>query len=129
MVRPDKHVLAHSARAVVVIFGAGAVRLRLLFGCVQGQLVFYDYGMMAQLKPNVLEGFREFCFALFDGGPMISDIELSRNARKLVAAVEKMGVLAKGADRLAVEKLARFFMRSFKDVQLGKKTGNIRDPG
>ena len=23
----------------------------------QGQLVFYDYGMMAQLKPNVLEGY------------------------------------------------------------------------
>jgi predicted unusual protein kinase regulating ubiquinone biosynthesis (AarF/ABC1/UbiB family) len=93
----------------------------------QGQLVFYDYGMMAQLKPNVLEGFREFCFALFDGGPLISDIELGRNARKLAAAVEKMGVLAKGADRLAVEKLARFFMRSFKDVQLGKSTGNIKE--
>ena len=38
-----------------------------------------------------------------------------------------MGVLAKGADRLAVEKLARFFMRSFKDVQLGKSTGNIKE--
>jgi predicted unusual protein kinase regulating ubiquinone biosynthesis (AarF/ABC1/UbiB family) len=37
-----------------------------------------------------------------------------------------MGVLAKGADRLSVEKLARFFIRSFKNVQQGKKVGDIK---
>ena len=58
---------------------------------------------------------------------MISDIDLAKNAKKLVDGVEQAGVLARGADRLAVEKLARFFMRSFKDKQLGKETANIKE--
>lgn len=82
---------------------------------------------MDELKPNVREGFRKFCTALFAGGPMISDNDLAKNAKKLVDGVEEAGVLAKGADRLAVEKLARFFMRSFKDNQLGKPTQNIKE--
>eukprot|EP00667_Euglena_gracilis_P005330 EG_transcript_5362 len=93
----------------------------------QGQLVYYDFGMMAQLKPNVLEGFREFCFAVFEGGPFIDEIDLGRNAKRLTASVERMGVLAKGADRLSVDKLARFFIRTFKDIQVGKKAGNIKE--
>lgn len=92
----------------------------------KGNLVFYDYGMMDELKPNVSSGFRKFCTALFAGGPMISDLELAKNAKILVDGVEEAGVLAKGADRLAVEKLARYFMRSFKDKQLGKKGTNIK---
>lgn len=92
----------------------------------EGNLVFYDYGMMDELKPNVSSGFRKFCTALFAGGPMISDLDLAKNAKDLVDGVEEAGVLAKGADRLAVEKLARFFMRSFKDKQLGKKGTNIK---
>jgi len=84
-------------------------------------------GMMDELKPNVRAGFRKFCTALFAGGPMISDLDLAKNAKKLVDGVEEAGVLAKGADRLAVEKLARYFMRSFKDKQLGKSSGNIKE--
>ena len=91
-----------------------------------GNLVFYDFGMMDELKPNVREGFRKFCTALFAGGPTVSDRVLAQNAKKLVDGVEEAGVLAKGADRLAVEKLARYFMRAFKDNQLGKKSGNIK---
>jgi predicted unusual protein kinase regulating ubiquinone biosynthesis (AarF/ABC1/UbiB family) len=93
----------------------------------EGQLVFYDFGQMDELKPNVRAGFRTFCTALFAGGPMISDTDLSRNAKDLVKGVEQAGVLSKGADTLAVEKLARYFMRSFKDKQLGKSTGNIKE--
>ena len=91
-----------------------------------GNLVYYDFGMMDELKPNVRSGFRKFCTALFAGGPMIGDLELAENAKVLVDGVEEAGVLARGADRLAVEKLARFFMRSFKDSQLGKKGANIK---
>lgn len=58
---------------------------------------------------------------------MISDADLARNAKDLVKGVEQAGVLSKGADTLAVEKLARFFMRSFKDSQLGKSSGNIKE--
>jgi len=92
----------------------------------KGNLVYYDFGMMDELKPNVREGFRTFCSALFTGGPMISDGDLAKNAKKLVDGVEQAGVLARGSDRLAVEKLARYFMRSFKDNQLGKKSANIK---
>ena len=81
---------------------------------------------MDELKPNVREGFRKFCTALFAGGPTIGDIGLAKNAKQLVDGVEQAGVLAKGSDRLAVEKLARYFMRAFKDNQLGKKSGNIK---
>ena len=92
----------------------------------EGNLVYYDFGMMDELKPNVRSGFRKFCTALFAGGPMISDTDLAKNAKMLVDGVEEAGVLARGADRLAVEKLARYFMRSFKDKQLGKKSSNIK---
>jgi len=92
----------------------------------KGNLVVYDYGMMDELSPNVRSGFRKFCTALFAGGPMINDLELAKNAKMLVDGVEEAGVLARGADRLAVEKLARFFMRSFKDKQLGKTGSNIK---
>jgi len=93
----------------------------------EGKLVYYDFGMMDELKPNVRSGFRKFCTALFKGGPMISNLDLSKNAKSLVDGVEEAGVLAKGADRLAVEKLAKYFMRSFKNKQLGKTSDNIKE--
>lgn len=93
----------------------------------KGNLVYYDFGMMDELKPNVREGFRTFCTALFAGGPMVDDNTLAKNAKKLVDGVEQAGVLAKGSDRLAVEKLARYFMRSFKNNQIGKSSGNIKE--
>jgi len=92
----------------------------------KGNLVFYDHGMMDELRPNVRSGFRKFCTALFAGGPTISDALLAKNAKMLVDGVEEAGVLAKGADRPAVEKFARYFMRSFKDKQLGKTGSNIK---
>lgn len=81
---------------------------------------------MDELKPKVREGLRTFCTALFAGGPKISDTQLAKNAKMLVDGVEQAGVLSKSADRLAVEKLARYFMRAFKDKQLGKSSGNIK---
>jgi predicted unusual protein kinase regulating ubiquinone biosynthesis (AarF/ABC1/UbiB family) len=92
----------------------------------EGQLVFYDCGMMNELSPNVAKGFKEACFAVFGGGPFISQIQLDAAGKRLVDALELMGVLAKGADRLSVEKLARYFIRTFKDVQLGKGATNIK---
>lgn len=64
---------------------------------------------------------------MFAGGPTISATDLAKNAKLLVSGVEEAGVLAKGSDRLAVEKLARYFMRSFKDNQLGKSGTNIKE--
>eukprot|EP00560_Eucampia_antarctica_P000428 CAMPEP_0197832960 /NCGR_PEP_ID=MMETSP1437-20131217/17100_1 /TAXON_ID=49252 ORGANISM="Eucampia antarctica, Strain CCMP1452" /NCGR_SAMPLE_ID=MMETSP1437 /ASSEMBLY_ACC=CAM_ASM_001096 /LENGTH=670 /DNA_ID=CAMNT_0043436649 /DNA_START=289 /DNA_END=2301 /DNA_ORIENTATION=+ len=92
----------------------------------KGNLVYYDFGMMDELKPNVRSGFRTFCTSLFAGGPMIDDFDLAQNAKSLVDGVEEAGVLARGADRLAVEKLARFFMKTFKNKQLGKSGTNVK---
>jgi len=92
----------------------------------QGNLVYFDCGMMNELKPNVANGFKEACFAVFGGGPFISQIQLDAAGKRLVDALEMMGVLAKSADRLSVEKLARYFIRTFKDVQLGKAPANIK---
>jgi len=92
----------------------------------QGNLVFFDCGMMNELQPNVAGGFKEACFAVFGGGPFVSQIQLDAAGKRLVDALEQAGVLAKSADRLAVEKLARYFIRTFKDVQIGKAPGNIK---
>ena len=92
----------------------------------QGNLVYFDCGMMNELKPNVANGFKEACFAVFGGGPFISQIQLDQAGKRLVDALELAGVLAKSADRLSVEKLARYFIRTFKDVQLGKAPANIK---
>merc|ERR1719379_1065627 len=81
---------------------------------------------MDELKPNVKAGFKQFCFALFEGGPFVSDIALGKSAKKLVNAVEEAGVLAKGADRFACEKLARYFIRSFKDTQAGRAKKSLK---
>jgi predicted unusual protein kinase regulating ubiquinone biosynthesis (AarF/ABC1/UbiB family) len=59
-------------------------------------------------------------------GPKIDDATLALNAKMIVAGVEKAGVLARGADRLAVEKLARYFMRTFNDNQMGIKVKNSK---
>lgn len=48
------------------------------------------------LPPFFSPRFRDFCFALFEGGPFIDDIDLGRNAKRLTTAVETMGVLPTG---------------------------------
>eukprot|EP00316_Scyphosphaera_apsteinii_P011360 CAMPEP_0119313344 /NCGR_PEP_ID=MMETSP1333-20130426/28746_1 /TAXON_ID=418940 /ORGANISM="Scyphosphaera apsteinii, Strain RCC1455" /LENGTH=706 /DNA_ID=CAMNT_0007318155 /DNA_START=140 /DNA_END=2260 /DNA_ORIENTATION=+ len=92
----------------------------------EGKLVYYDCGMMNELQPNVAAGFKEACFAVFGGGPFVSELQLAAAGKRLVDALETMGVLAKSADRLAVEKLARYFIRTFKDIQIGKSASNIK---
>ena len=52
-------------------------------------------------------------------------MELADNAKLLVDGEEEAGVSAHGADILVVEKLARYFIRTSKDNQLGKKSAPI----
>ena len=33
--------------------------------------------MMNELQPNVAEGFKEACFAIFGGGPFITDLQVA----------------------------------------------------
>ena len=85
--------------------------------------------MMDKLQLNVRSGFCKFCTALFAGGPAINEIDLVRNDKTLVNSVEEAGVHTKGADCLAMEKFACYFMRNFKDKQLGKKGADIKYEG
>ena len=55
--------------------------------------MYYDFGMMDELKPNVRSGFRKFCSALFAGGPMIGDSELAANAKNLLTELKKLAFL------------------------------------
>lgn len=85
-----------------------------------GNLVYFDMGMMSQLKPNVAEGFKEACNAIFSGaGPLASESQLGVAGKKLVAAFEKAGMVSPTADRLTVEKFARYFITAFQDIQQG----------
>jgi len=92
-----------------------------------GGLVYYDFGMVDSLSPNVQAGFKKFCTALFAGGPKVADSVVAENAKLLVEGVEQAGVLSRKADRLAVEKLARYYMRTFKNTQLGIESGGIKE--
>ena len=88
--------------------------------------MYYDYGMMDELKPSVREGFRNLCLLGRGAGLHFDDIALAKQAKQFKLALEQMGVLAKGADQLAVEKFGRFCIKAFKDVQKGGSPANIK---
>jgi len=57
----------------------------------------------------------------------VREYQGQKNAKLLGNGVEEAGVLCKGVDWLAMEKLAHYFMQTFKNKQLGKKGGNIKE--
>mmetsp|Transcript_3110 Transcript_3110/g.5472 ORF Transcript_3110/g.5472 Transcript_3110/m.5472 type:complete len:779 (-) Transcript_3110:1060-3396(-) len=68
-----------------------------------GRLIYYDFGMMAEIKPEVKRGLVELIFGVYDG-----------SSREVCDALEKMGVLRKNVDRVSVEKVAKFFLETFR---------------
>lgn len=79
-----------------------------------GRLIFYDFGMMDELKPGVRSGLVNLIFSVFDNEP-----------RECCNALEEMGVLRKGVDRVSIERVARIFLNDFKrGVKKGEKWVN-----
>jgi len=70
-----------------------------------GRLIYYDFGMMAEIKPEVKRGLVELIFGVYDG-----------SSREVCDALEKMGVLRRNVDRVSVEKIARFFLGAFQEA-------------
>lgn len=74
-----------------------------------GRLIYYDFGMMDELKPEVRKGLVDLIFGVYENEP------------KLVCdAAEEIGILKKGVDRISVEKLARYFVNEFSQGSQGK---------
>ncbi|KAA8495889.1 Uncharacterized protein FVE85_2044 [Porphyridium purpureum] len=78
-----------------------------------GRLVYYDFGMMAELEPRVKRGLVELVFGVFEG-----------SSKEVCDALEKMGVLRPNVDRVSVEKVGRFFLDAFRSVSVMPKMSN-----
>ena len=67
-----------------------------------GRLIFYDFGMMDELKPETKAGLVNLIFGIYEN-----------NVKEVLSALEQIEVLRPGADKFAVENLARFFLKEF----------------
>ena len=79
-----------------------------------GRLIFYDFGMMDELKTGVRRGLVNLIFSVFEN-----------DAKEACNALEEIGVLRTGVDRVSVEKIGRVFLQDFKrGVKPGEKWVN-----
>lgn len=69
-----------------------------------GRLIYYDFGMMDELKPDVKRGLVNLIFGVYES-----------DAKEVCDSLEEMEVLKRGVDRISVEKIARYFLNEFKD--------------
>ena len=76
-----------------------------------GRLIYYDFGMMDELKQEVRSGLVNLIFGIYEN-----------DAKEVCDSLEEMGVLKKGIDRVSVEKIARFFLGEFNNsIKDGEK--------
>jgi predicted unusual protein kinase regulating ubiquinone biosynthesis (AarF/ABC1/UbiB family) len=79
-----------------------------------GRLIFYDFGMMDELKVDVRTGLVNLIFSVFEN-----------DAKEACNALEEIGVLRKDVDRVSIERIARVFLGDFKrGVSKGEKWVN-----
>ncbi|KAH7403936.1 hypothetical protein KP509_15G001700 [Ceratopteris richardii] len=69
-----------------------------------GRLIFYDFGMMGSISPNIREGLREAFYGVYEKDP-----------DKVLQAMVQMGVLVPTGDMTAVRRTAQFFLNSFEE--------------
>merc|ERR1711871_989349 len=74
-----------------------------------GRLIYYDFGMMDELKPEVRKGLVDLIFGVYENEP-----------RAVCDAAEEIGILKKNVDRISVEKLAKYFVGEFYQGSQGK---------
>uniref|UniRef100_N1R5T2 ABC1 atypical kinase-like domain-containing protein n=1 Tax=Aegilops tauschii TaxID=37682 RepID=N1R5T2_AEGTA len=64
-----------------------------------GRLIFYDFGMMGSISPNIREGLLEVFYGVYEKDP-----------DKVLQAMVQMGVLVPTGDMTAVRRTAQFFL-------------------
>ncbi|XP_031495034.1 protein ACTIVITY OF BC1 COMPLEX KINASE 8, chloroplastic [Nymphaea colorata] len=69
-----------------------------------GRLIFYDFGMMGSISPNIREGLLEAFYGIYEKDP-----------EKVLQAMIQMGVLVPTGDMTAVRRTANFFLNSFEE--------------
>ncbi|KAL4578047.1 hypothetical protein LXL04_014162 [Taraxacum kok-saghyz] len=69
-----------------------------------GRLIFYDFGMMGSISPNIREGLLEVFYGVYEKDP-----------NKVIQAMVQMGVLVPTGDMTAVRRTALFFLNSFEE--------------
>ncbi|KDO59966.1 hypothetical protein CISIN_1g0041152mg, partial [Citrus sinensis] len=69
-----------------------------------GRLIFYDFGMMGSISPNIREGLLEAFYGIYE-----------KDADKVLQAMVQMGVLVPTGDTTAVRRTAQFFLNSFEE--------------
>eukprot|EP00607_Mallomonas_marina_P009763 CAMPEP_0182420818 /NCGR_PEP_ID=MMETSP1167-20130531/5908_1 /TAXON_ID=2988 /ORGANISM="Mallomonas Sp, Strain CCMP3275" /LENGTH=601 /DNA_ID=CAMNT_0024597301 /DNA_START=326 /DNA_END=2131 /DNA_ORIENTATION=+ len=67
-----------------------------------GRLIYYDFGMMDELKTEVKTGLVNLIFGIYENDP-----------KEVCNALEEIEVLKKGVDRFSVEKICRVFLSEF----------------
>ncbi|CAN0912070.1 Protein ACTIVITY OF BC1 COMPLEX KINASE 8, chloroplastic [Linum grandiflorum] len=69
-----------------------------------GRLIFYDFGMMGSISPNIREGLLEVFYGVYE-----------KDSDKVLQAMVQMGVLVPTGDMTAVRRTAQFFLNSFEE--------------
>lgn len=69
-----------------------------------GRLIFYDFGMMGSISPNIREGLLETFYGVYE-----------KDSDKVLQAMVQMGVLVPTGDTTAVRRTAQFFLNSFEE--------------
>ncbi|KAL0912488.1 hypothetical protein M5K25_018461 [Dendrobium thyrsiflorum] len=69
-----------------------------------GRLIFYDFGMMGSISPNIREGLLEAFYGVYE-----------KNPDRVLQAMIQMGVLVPTGDMTAVRRTAQFFLNSFEE--------------
>lgn len=70
-----------------------------------GRIIYYDFGMMEAIEPNVKRGFVDLVYSLYANKPLLA-----------VDALETMGVLKPQLDRFSIERLARVYVSTFAET-------------
>ena len=71
-------------------------------GAPGGRLIYYDFGMMEVMEPEIKKGFVDLVFSIYENLP-----------REACDAMEAMGVLRPGIDRFSIERIARDYLNLF----------------
>ena len=70
-----------------------------------GRLIYYDFGMMEVMEPEIKKGFVDLIFSIYENLPL-----------EACDALEKMGVLRRGVDRQSIERIARNMLNTFQQT-------------